>query len=222
MTKIKICGISRLPDAEVAMRAGADFIGIVFAKSQRMVNLDQARLLVNGIRTQNDHPRIVGVFANNPIKEVNETARVLDLDLVQLSGEEPDQYTQEVEAPVIRAIHLDPKLGMTTRDLAKRSRTLLGLNVMPLLDTKIGSMFGGTGRQFDHSLARHIANDIDFLLAGGLTPENVGATIEFVHPWGVDVSSGVETDGQKDHEKIRLFTHAVRAANPGSEGLSSV
>ena len=216
MTHVKICGISRQEDAEAA--AGADFIGLMFAESPRRVTLEQARALVEAIRSCPAPPKAVGVFANNPLDEVNETARALALDYVQISGDEADDYVRRVEAPVIRSVHVDAGAGQRpdTAALAARLKVLRALGATPLLDAKVDARYGGTGRRFDHAAAREAAIEHDFLLAGGLTPENVVQAVAGVRPWGVDVSSGVETGGVKDAAKIRAFIEAVRGADARS------
>ena len=213
MTYVKICGLSRVTDVEAA--AGADFIGLMFAESPRHITLDQARALVEAVRSLPSPPKAVGVFANNPIDEVNETARALALDYVQISGDEPDDYLGGLEAPVIRSVHVEAGVGQRPDPAALGARldTLRTLGATPLLDAKVDARYGGTGRQFDHDAARDAAREHDFLLAGGLTPENVADAVAEVRPWGVDVSSGVETNGVKDPGKIRAFIQAVRSAD---------
>ena len=216
MTHVKICGISRPEDAVAA--AGADFIGLMFAESPRRVTLEQARALVEAVRSRPDPPKAVGVFANNPLDEVNETARALALDYVQISGDEPDDYVRRVEARVIRSVHVEAGAGRQPdiAALAARLDALRALGATPLLDAKVDSRYGGTGRRFDHAAALDAAREHDFLLAGGLTPENVAEAVAGVRPWGVDVSSGVETGGVKDPVKIRAFIEAVRNADARS------
>ena len=213
MTHVKICGISRLEDAEAA--AGADFIGLVFAESPRRVTLEQARAIVEAVRSRPASPKAVGVFANNTLDEVNETARALGLDYVQISGDEADDHLRRIDAPVVRAVHIQAGAGERPDPaaLAARLDALHALGATPLLDAKVDARYGGTGRRFDHDAARDAAREHDFLLAGGLTPENVADAVANVRPWGVDVSSGVETGGVKDPAKIRAFIEAVRAAD---------
>lgn len=216
MTHVKICGISRQEDAEAT--AGADFIGLMFAESPRHITLEQARALVEAVRSRPTPPKAVGVFANTPLDEVNETARALALDYVQISGDEPDDYVRRVEVPVIRSVHVEAGAGQRTDTaaLAARLDGLRALGATPLLDAKVDARYGGTGRRFDHAAARDAAREHDFLLAGGLTPENVAEAVAGVRPWGVDVSSGVETGGVKDAAKIRAFIEAVRGTDARS------
>ena len=216
MTKVKICGVTQPAHALAAAEAGADFVGIVFAESPRRLSVDQARPVVDALRSLGDaRPRLVGVFANASSEEVNATAEALDLDLVQLSGDEPSDLLQRIQRPAIKAVHLltgePPEVAVpAAREALARWRDA---NVLPLLDTKIAGRYGGTGKAIDWSIARDLAGDHDFLLAGGLTPGAIAETVRRVRPWGVDVSSGVETGGVKDVAKIRAFVQAVRSVD---------
>jgi phosphoribosylanthranilate isomerase len=156
-------------------------------------------------------PLIVGVFADMDADEVNDIARTAGLDLVQLSGGETQGYIERIQRPVIRAVHVSET--DTAFDVADAisAGSAAGL----LLDTASPAARGGTGLAFDWEVAAEVARRTPFLLAGGLTPENVAAAIEQVEPWGVDVSSGVETDGQKDIEKVRAFIRAAKGTRNG-------
>jgi phosphoribosylanthranilate isomerase len=152
-------------------------------------------------------PLIVGVFAGMTTDEVNDIAEAAGLDLVQLSGGESADYIRKVDRPVIRAIHVEEQ--HTPDDIIDASfelRTAAGL----LLDTASPVARGGTGQAFDWDVAAEAARSLPFLLAGGLTPENVASAVERVQPWGVDVSTGVETGGAKDLAKIRAFIRAAK------------
>lgn len=153
-------------------------------------------------------PLIVGVFADMDSDEVNDIASAAGLDLVQLSGGEPDAFISRIERPVIRAIHVSE--GMSEFDI--HDAAVPGISAALMLDTASASARGGTGQAFDWDLAAEVARRTPYLLAGGLTPETVAQAVERVQPWGVDVSTGVETDGTKDIEKIRAF---IRAAKGG-------
>lgn len=156
-------------------------------------------------------PLIVGVFAGMTADEVNDIADAAGVDLVQLSGGEDDAFVRRVVRPVIRAVHVHE--GMTAEDVEDRFApgTPAGL----LLDNGSTGALGGTGQAFDWSVAGEISSRTPFLLAGGLTPENVAEAITVSEPWGVDVSSGVETNGTKDIEKIRAFIRAAKGARVG-------
>ncbi len=156
-------------------------------------------------------PLIVGVFAGQSAEEVNDIADAAGLDLVQLSGGETQGMIERIALPVLRAVHVAS--GETATDVfdAISAGAAAGL----LLDTASVAAYGGTGEMFDWEVAAEVARRTPFLLAGGLTPENVAAAVAQVEPWGVDVSSGVETDGAKDIEKIRAFIRAAKGVRVG-------
>ena len=154
-------------------------------------------------------PLLVGVFADQPADEVNNLAEAAGLDLVQLSGHETPEFARQIERPVIKALHVGP--GHNASDLWDRAGEYLSAAV--LLDTAKAGALGGTGEAFDWEIAREAAAKLPFMLAGGLDPENVAAAVATVRPWAVDVSSGVETGGVKDIEKIRAFIRAVKEAD---------
>lgn len=156
-------------------------------------------------------PLIVGVFADMDADEVNDIANAAGLDLVQLSGGETQGYIERIERPVLRAIHVGETDTASDVFEAITAGSAAGL----LLDTASKSARGGTGEAFDWDVAAEVARRTPFLLAGGLTPENVAAAVEQVEPWGVDVSSGVETGGKKDIEKVRAFVRAAKGVQVG-------
>jgi phosphoribosylanthranilate isomerase len=159
-------------------------------------------------------PLLVGVFADQPAHEVNEIAEAAGLDLVQLSGGEGIDFVRKIERPVLSAVHV----GATTEP----SDVFDVISGSPaagvLLDTASPGARGGTGQSFDWDIARSIARRLPFLLAGGLNPENVAEAIATVAPWGVDVSTGVETGGTKDAEKVRAFVRAAKGRAPRGGG----
>lgn len=156
-------------------------------------------------------PLIVGVFAGMTPEEVNDIADAAGLDLVQLSGGEDDEFVRQIHRPVIRAVHVSDQMG--AEDVEDRSRP--GISAGLLLDKSSATALGGTGETFNWQTAAEVARTRPFLLAGGLNPQNVAAAIEQVEPWGVDVSSGVETDGIKDIDKIRAFIRAAKGVQVG-------
>ncbi len=215
MTRVKICGIKEKAHALAAIEAGGDFIGLVFAPSQRQVTPAQASEIVGAAKSRSDAISTVGVFVNMPAPEVNTIADACHLDWVQLSGDEPWEYCRHIAKPIIKAVRIrqgqSPK--QIAADLAAGARILSSQKHLYLLDTQVEGRYGGTGTTFDWSLARQATEQFPVILAGGLTPENVAQAIEMVAPWGVDVSSGVEIDGVKDIAKIRAFIEAVRKAD---------
>lgn len=148
-------------------------------------------------------PDLVGVFVNEDVEFINDAAEEAGIQFVQLHGHETPEFCQRIHRPVIKALSLS-----STADL-ERLKAYRHVTWRLLLDTPT-PQWGGTGNTHDWDLARQAAQEMPIILAGGLTPDNVSAAIQQVHPWGVDVSSGVETDKQKDLDKIRSFLQAVR------------
>jgi len=207
MTKVKICGISDKKHAIAAIEAGADFIGIVFAQSIRRVTPKQAKEIVDAIRQASTTVKTVGIFANMPADEVNRIARDCDLDMVQLSGDESWEYCIDIEKPVIKAIHMQAQCDDTDQTAIFRVEHISDNDnvYIVLLDTHIEGKYGGTGISFNWKIAKSISTKYPIIVAGGLKPNNVKEAIKKMKPWGVDVSSGVETDGEKDIAKIKKF-----------------
>ena len=215
MTRVKICGIRDKAHALAAIEAGSNFIGLVFAPSQRQVTPAQAGEIVSAVKKCSEATAVVGVFVNMPAAEVNRTASSCNLDWVQLSGDESWEYCRQITKPLIKAIRIKPgqRPEEICEDLATGVRILSSQRYIYLLDSQVKGKYGGTGMTFDWSLPRQAAEQFPVIIAGGLTPENVAQAIETVAPWGVDVSSGVETGGVKDIAKIRAFIEAVRRAD---------
>jgi len=215
MTRVKICGIRDKAHALAAIEAGSNFIGLVFAPSQRQVNPAQAGEIVSAVKKCSQATAVVGVFVNMPASEVNKIASFCNLDWVQLSGDESLEYCRQITKPLIKAIRIKPgqRPEEICEDLATGVRILSSQRCVYLLDSQVKGKYGGTGMTFDWSLARQAAEQFPVIIAGGLTPENVAQAIKMVAPWGVDVSSGMETGGVKDIAKIRAFIEAVRRAD---------
>jgi phosphoribosylanthranilate isomerase len=217
ITKVKIDGFKEEEHILAAAEAGADFVGMIFAPGKRQVTPEKAAALVKAVRELERVPAIVGVFVNTPASEVNQTAEKYDLDLVQLSGDEDWQYCLEMDKPVIKVIHVadSDTVDSIVATIEEGFNMLRGRDVMYLLDTKSENAYGGTGQSFNRQIAVGVAGRIPVIIAGGLNPDNVAEVVEEVHPWGVDVSSGVETDGQKDTVKIKNFISEVKAVAGG-------
>lgn len=204
MIRVKICGIQDEASALVAAEAGADAIGLIFAPSRRQVGTARARRIADALP-----PFVtrVGVVVNEPLERLRAIVEDARLDAVQLHGDETVAYCAAARAlrvTVIKAVQVSGPLDL------ERLRALPVAAV--LLDTHRSGQRGGTGETFEWRHAAPVAAAIPVILSGGLTPENVAAGIETVQPYGVDVSTGVETGGQKDAGKIRAFIAAARAA----------
>lgn len=212
MTRIKICGLSEIQHVVAAAKAGADFIGLVFAPSPRQVSIKKALPLIEAVCHLLFRPAVVGVFVNSSADEVNRIADYCHLDHVQLSGDETWEYCRQIERPIIKVIHVSKSSTSAEiiAEITKGYRMLPKHNLICLLDSKVGRKYGGTGRAFDRELAGEVAARFPVLIAGGLTPRTVGRLVQQIQPWGVDVSSGVETGGQKKTSKIISFIRAVR------------
>jgi phosphoribosylanthranilate isomerase len=214
MTRVKICGVTEAAHALAAAEAGADFIGLVFAPSKRQVDAGRALEIVQAVKGLERPPQTVGVFVNLPAIEVERTAERCGLDRVQLSGDEPWDYIRDIALPVIKAIRV--KAGQSGRDVLAeltRGERFMDEGFVCLLDCDVAGSYGGSGRAFDWAVAKEATQRYPVIIAGGLSPNNVGQAIRLAAPWGVDVSSGVESRGKKNVEKIKAFIDAVRAAD---------
>jgi len=212
MTRVKICGIKEKAHALAVIEAGGDFIGLVFAPSQRQVTPVQAGEIVSAVKSCSNATGVVGVFVNMPAPEVNMIANFCNLDWVQLSGDEPWEYCRQITKPLIKVVRI--RAGQHPEQICANLATGAGIlssqKHLYLLDSQVKGKYGGTGITFDWSLAQQVAEQFPVIIAGGLNPDNVAQVIEMVAPWGVDVSSGAEVGGVKDIVKIRAFIEAVR------------
>ncbi len=215
MTRIKICGITEKSHALAAIECGSDFVGLVFAPSRRQISISRAQEIVSVIKEHSNTVEVVGVFVNVPAPVVNRTAATCNLDCVQLSGDEPWTYCREITRPLIKAVRVaqrqDP--AVICDALASADRLLSSQRHLYLLDSLVKDSYGGTGITSDWKLFREVARQFPVIIAGGLTPENAARAIEMISPWGVDVSSGVESAGIKDVARIKAFVDAVRRAD---------
>jgi phosphoribosylanthranilate isomerase len=205
MTRIKICGITNPHDAEAAVLAGADALGFILTDSPRRVRLEELRRWVFDLP-----PFVVrvGVFRDQPLKELCDVLLTRCVDLVQLHGQESPQYCLETPQRVIK--RLTVLEDDTPASLAARLAPYRDCACAFLLDPGAGS-----GRAFRWELARGLSGRL--ILSGGLTPENVGRAVTLLRPYAVDVSSGVErAPGIKDEAKMRAFVAAVREADAAS------
>lgn len=203
-TRVKICGITRLEDAHAAVSAGADAIGLVFwPSSPRFVTVEQARALAAAAPP---FVAVVGLFVDPPPAAVHDVLKRVNLALLQFHGSESPEQCRSYGRPYIKAISMRDDVNLQAEE--KRYAAAAGL----LLDAFAGELVGGSGRAFDWSRIPS-GRTKPIVLAGGLTPENVGEAIRRVRPEAVDVSSGVEASkGVKDPKKIAAFMQAVREA----------
>ncbi len=211
MTRIKICGIREEVHALAAVEAGADFIGFVFAPTRRQVSPAKAREIVDTVKKRSSAIKPVGVFVDTPASEVNRIADFCGLDWAQLSGNESWEYCRQITRPIIKAIRIGQQLREEINaELTTGFKTLSPQKFITLFDSQVEGKYGGTGTTFNWKLAQQVTKEFPVIIAGGLNSENVAQAIEIATPWGVDTSSGVETDGTKDIAKIKTFIEAVR------------
>ncbi|OGT97566.1 MAG: N-(5'-phosphoribosyl)anthranilate isomerase [Geobacteraceae bacterium GWC2_48_7] len=201
MARVKICGITNLEDAMVAVDAGADALGFVFhPPSPRNISSDQAAGIIAQLPP---FIQCVGLFVDQTAEKVNQTVTHCRLDLVQLHGDESPDYCKLVKSRIIKAIRVKNKISL--EDM--RSYQVSAF----LLDAWSPLAHGGTGLSFDWELAIAASGKGRIILAGGLTPENVADAVRLVNPYAVDVSSGVEVSaGKKDPEKILEFVKRAK------------
>jgi phosphoribosylanthranilate isomerase len=199
--QVKICGICDADGARAAIEAGADLLGFHFCSSDRRVTPEEAKAIVDGLSLR---PTIVGVFIDQDANDVREIAELVGLDLLQLHGSEPPGY--DAGRPVMKVLKVKdgqiPDAGAWPDPI--------------MLDSWSADQRGGTGQTWDWESARELLATRKVFIAGGLQPGNVSKVVSAFKPYGVDVSSGVESAVRvKDPDKVRAFVHAVRIA----EGL---
>lgn len=201
MVRVKICGITNLDDALLALDAGADALGFVFhSASPRHIFPEQASHIISQLPP---FIQTVGLFVNQSPETVNATVFSCGIDIVQLHGEEPAEYCAAINHRILKAV---------------RVKDITSLEVMAeypvstfLLDAWSPSAHGGTGQTFNWDIAALAAQKNRIILAGGLTPENIADAIRQVRPYGVDVSSGVESSpGRKNAAKVREFIRIAK------------
>jgi phosphoribosylanthranilate isomerase len=217
MTKIKVCGITGLEDADLAISYGAWALGfLLWPQSKRFVDPGVAAGIIRQVRRKVE---TVGVFVNQPLDEIADRVDILGLSHVQLHGDEGPSFcsavAQRTGAKVIKAVRIGHAADL--RDLERFHTDF------HLLDTSQAGLYGGTGKTWDWKLVANRRNKIPLILSGGLTPENVADGIAAVKPWGVDVSSGVEASpGVMDPAKLEAFFAAVDAVHGDTRPAGSV
>jgi phosphoribosylanthranilate isomerase len=218
--RIKICGLTRVEDARLAVTLGADYLGFIFAQSPRRVTPAAAAAILHSLRQERTDRRRpldndpvqqagvqrVGVFVNAERQFIEEAAREAGLTLLQLHGDETPEFCSQFALPVIKALRIKDR-GIFEQ--VERYQT-----PYILLEPYVRGRYGGTGMQADWQLAAELVRtfpQLRFILAGGLGPENVRAALAAVDPYAVDASSGLESHpGVKDSNKLKAFIRAVR------------
>ena len=212
MTRVKICGVTRLEDALVAAEAGADMIGLNFyRRSPRSLTLEAASALTSALRKRMGAqcPLLIGVFVNESTYEINRVASALALDAVQLSGDESLEVMRALTVASYKAIQ-PPTAAIAAEDVSYFLQHPVADERLPqiLLDAYHPTLRGGTGESVRDEVVALVRGRVSrWMLAGGLTPNNVADRVAQLQPWGVDVASGVEdgVPGVKDHAKMQSF-----------------
>tara|TARA_R100001039_G_C1840736_1_gene101860 strand:- start:102 stop:815 length:714 start_codon:yes stop_codon:yes gene_type:complete len=203
-TRVKICGITRPEDARLAAQLGADALGLVFyANSRRGLDLAQAQEIRAAIPA---FVSVVGLFVDPQRKQVDDVIAHLRLDCLQFHGDETPEFCQSFAIPYMKAVRV--RSGVDPLPSIKRHRQASAI----LLDAYDPDQAGGTGKQFDWSVARHCVDRsaLPVVLAGGLNRDNAARAIKEVHPWALDLSSGVESEpGIKDPQRLQAFFNEV-------------
>lgn len=200
MVKVKICGLRRKEDIEYANELKPDYVGFVFAKSKRQIEVEQALYLISFLDKE---IKTVGVFVNEPVENALKIAQTLNLDVLQFHGDETQDYIDNFKNfTVWKAIRIKDK-----EDLEKTKQFKVNSFVF---DTLTKNEYGGTGKTFNWKVLKGMELNVPIILAGGLNENNVEEAIKIVDPYAVDVSSGVETEGYKDFKKMKSFIEKVR------------
>jgi phosphoribosylanthranilate isomerase len=201
--RVKVCGNTAVETAMVAIDAGADALGFIMAPdTPRTLTPQQARQIVRSLPRTVD---LVGVFVDRPVAEVAEVAAEVGFTAVQLHGREAWAETAELDIPVIKGVRLASAADAATLDWPPGQ--------VILVDSHHARLPGGTGRAFPWQWAEDLALRYRVIVSGGLGPDNVGAAVAHLAPWGVDASSRLESSpGVKDPEKVRAFVAAARVA----------
>ncbi len=225
-TRVKICGITNLDDALLAVESGADYLGFIFyPPSKRSITVKEAQRIVAELRKRPGLPYLVGVFVNETGSDMAQILTTCQLDLAQLSGDETPNLVGDPESPIFGRCY--KVLRPATLDEAQaEAEWYLPAETIPdhptlLIDTRHATLYGGTGQKADWFIAARLARDIsNLMLAGGLNPDNIAAAVSQVSPFAVDVASGVEaTPGKKDPRLVRSFIANAKNNRPGPDPI---
>ena len=195
----------------VAAKTGANYLGMVFVPGvRREISRETAKDIVGTLvdNLGDEKPMMVGLFADQPLEEINDISRDVGLDFAQLCGNEPIEYCNGVLIPVIKQVKVPE--NCVPDSILREIEIIVSSGHKVLLDKYEPGVAGGTGKTFDWNIAKLASEQFEIILAGGLTPTNIAAAIKKVEPWCVDVSSGVESNGLKDSSKIIGFATSVR------------
>jgi phosphoribosylanthranilate isomerase len=203
--KVKICGIKNLDIALTSIALGAEFLGFNFVHtSKNYIRPDKAKEIIDQLRGK---AQTVGLFQNEILERVKQITSELNLDFIQLHGQEDQNYCSQIGKPIIKAFMLPADFDLKqVRDYMNKYQVDYFL---------VDREKRGEGEILNSSKTKELAQNYPLFLAGGLTPENVGQVLQTVRPFAVDVSSGVETEGVKDIDKIKQFIGAVRRSDHG-------
>jgi phosphoribosylanthranilate isomerase len=207
--RIKICGITRLADARFASGALVDYLGFIFwPGSKRFIKPEDAAEIINWL----EGPECVGVFVDQPVDDVNDFGHIAGVDYVQLHGDESPDYCRLMEHKIIRAFRISEDMSEDHVKYLMEPYT----NVVDyfLFDTFVKDIPGGTGKTFKWEILQNLIDEYPIFVSGGLSPVNIDRALNTVHPWAIDVSSGVEeSPGVKDLEKMENFIQVVNHYN---------
>ncbi len=205
-TRIKICGLKSLEHARFASGAFADFCGFIFyPNSPRYIKPEEAGAIISWL----EGPKSVGVFVNEEIDEVNNSALISGVHYVQLSGNESPEYCQLMEKDIIKAFRI--KSGMSKKDIETLIKPYESVVSYFLFDTYAENEFGGTGKTFNWTVLKDLTTSVPFFVAGGINKDNVSKAIELASPFGVDVSGSLEVvKGEKDFDKMAEFFEVIQ------------
>jgi phosphoribosylanthranilate isomerase len=210
--KVKICGITNLADAILAIDAGADMLGFNFyPPSSRYITPEACGKIITALERINHSAVYVGVFVNASTEDIAKILNKCGLDLAQLSGDETAEIIKDFGERAFKGLRI-----RYLDEAFDKARKYVNNNIAPalLVDAHRAGAYGGTGQLANWDVARVIAERYPILLAGGLNPGNVGRALDKVHPWGVDVASGVESvPGKKDPQLVREFVRTVNNSN---------